>query len=112
MKLAVVGKKEYTNYKDFRNVLDQIKGIKKIISGGAVGTDAMAKRYAEESGIEFQEFPPQYELYSVEAKHNRDRRIVENCDRVLAFWDGNCEGTSYTMKYAMELNIPIKIIRL
>jgi len=100
MRLAVIGNKEFFDYQIFCKTISRHQNITMIISGGAAGTDAMAKRYAAESEIDFLEFPPQYEKFGIEAKHYRDRQIVDNCDMVLAFWNGNCEGTSYTMDYA------------
>lgn len=112
MKLAVIGNKEYSNYTQFCNILNKMKNISLLVSGGAVGTDTMAKKYALQKGIKFLEFPPEYEKFGNKAKHNRDRKIVEHCDRVLAFWDGNCAGTSYTIDYALKLQKPVKIIRI
>jgi predicted Rossmann fold nucleotide-binding protein DprA/Smf involved in DNA uptake len=112
MKLAVIGNKEYTDYRQFCNNLNEIKNISMIVSGGAVGTDSMAKKYAVQKGIEFLEFPPDYENCGKEAKHFRNRKIVEHCDRLLAFWNGKCEGTSYTIDYALKLQKPVKIIRV
>jgi len=112
MKLAVIGNKEFTDYGWFCSELDKIGDISQIISGAAAGTDTMAKLYAGENLIGFLEFPPQFDLHGSEAKHIRDRQIVDNCDKVLAFWDGNCEGTSYTINYALELTKPVQIIRI
>jgi hypothetical protein len=112
MRLAVIGSKEFTDYNKLKATLDREEEIALIVSGGAPGTDTLAKRYAKENGIKFLEFLPEYDKYGSEAKHARDRQIVENCDRIIAFWDSECEGTKYTMNYGRKLNKPIKIIEL
>ena len=112
MKLAVIGNKEYTDYKQFCNNLKKINNISEIISGGAAGTDTMARKYAAQEGIKFLEFSPEFEKFGREAKHVRDRKIVDHCDRLLAFWNGKCEGTSYTIDYALKQRKPVKVIRI
>lgn len=112
MKLAVIGSKQFTDYSKLKSVLDSISGISVIISGGAQGTDTLAKHYSFQNKIEFLEFPPDYKKYGNKAKHIRDRKIVEHCDRVIAFWDGNCDGTKYTMNYARQQDKSVTIIKV
>jgi len=109
MKLAVIGSKEFTDYKNMKSTLDKIKDISQIISGGASGTDTLAKKYAQENNIAFLEFPPDFSKYGKDAKHIRDKLIVENCDKIIAFYDGKCEGTKYTLNYGKKLRKPIII---
>ena len=112
MRLAVIGSKEFTDYSQLKSVLDSIPGISAIISGGAPGTDTLAREYAHQHNIKFLEFPPDFKKYRNEAKHIRDRLIVEHCEKVIAFWDGKCEGTKYTIDYAEQQKKPIKIIKV
>ena len=112
MKLAVIGSKEFTDYPQLKSVLDSISGISVIVSGGAPGTDTLVRKYAHQHNIKFLEFPPNYKKFGNEAKHIRDRLIVEHCDKVIAFWDGECEGTKYTMNYAKQKSKPVKVIKV
>ncbi len=112
MKLAVIGTRQFTDYSQLKSILDPISGISVIISGGAPGTDALARKYAHQHNIKFLEFPPDYKKYGNEAKHIRDRLIVKHCDRVIAFWDGKCEGTKYTMDYARQQDKSVTIIKV
>lgn len=112
MRLAVIGTKEFQDYKFLTSVLNQISGISTIVSGASAGTDKMAARYALEHNIKLIEFPPDYDKNGEEAKHFRDRQIVENCDELIAFWDGKCEGTKYTMDYAEKLGVSVEILNI
>ena len=112
MKLAVIGTKEFADLNFLTTILIKIPNIKLIISGGAPGTDTLAKQFAIQTKIEFLEFPPDYKKYGDKAKHIRDKLIVEECDELITFWDGKCEGTKYTMNYAKQLGIPVKIIKV
>ena len=112
MKLAVIGSKEFTDYEKLKSTLDKKEEISQIISGGAAGTDTLAKKYARENNIAFLEFPPDYSKYGKDAKHVRDKLIVENCDKIIAFYDGKCEGTQYTLDYGKKLRKPIIIMEI
>ena len=110
MRLAVIGSKDFHDYQKLKSVLDEISGITTIVSGAAPGTDKMAARYASERHFELSEFPPDYAKNGEEAKHIRDRQIVENSDRLIAFWDGKCAGTQYTINYAQKLGLSVTVI--
>ena len=110
MKLAVIGTKKFIDYSFLLETLKKIPNIELIISGGAPGTDTLAKKYAIQNKIELLEFPPNYKKFGDKAKHIRDKLIAEECDELIAFWDGECEGTKYTMDYAKQLGKTVKII--
>ena len=112
MKLAIIGTKKFTDFTFLSSILKEIFNIKMIISGGTFGTDTLAKKFAIQNKIKFKEFPPDYKKFGDKAKHIRDKLIVEECDELIAFWDGKCEGTNYTMDYAKQLGKPVKIIQV
>ena len=75
------------------------------------GADTYARDFAKIHGIELIEFLPQYDKFpSKVAPLMRNKLIVENCDCLLAFWDGVSRGTKYTLDYANQLHKPIKIV--
>jgi len=112
MKLGIIGTKDFKNYKFFSKAISRFKNISLIISGGSSGTDFMAKKYARDNKIEFIEFPPDRNKHGDEAKHVRDRLIAENSDIIIAFWDGKCEGTEYTISYAQKIKKPVTIVNI
>lgn len=57
----IVGSRGYTDYASFKAKCDALLADKidiEIVSGGASGTDALAKRYAHEHGFPFRFFQP------------------------------------------------------
>ena len=85
--------------------------IEPFFGGGARGADTYARDFAKIHGIELIEFLPQYDKFpSKVAPLMRNKLIVENCDCLLAFWDGVSRGTKYTLDYANQLHKPIKIV--
>ncbi len=51
MNIAVIGTRTFNDYKLLFNILREYD-IKLIISGGAIGADKLAERYAKENNIE------------------------------------------------------------
>ena len=81
-----------------------------IVSGGATGADAYAKEYAIKNNIPIVENLPEYWKYGRRAPIMRNIQIVENCDFLLAFWNGHSRGTKFTINYARKKGIPYKVI--
>ncbi len=80
-----------------------------IVSGGAKGIDTVAKVYAIKKGIKYTEFLPEYDKYRKAAPLKRNDRIIEYCDRIIAFWDGNSKGTQYVIKQCKKIGKPITV---
>ncbi len=83
-----------------------------IVSGGARGADTYAKEYALKNNISLVEYLPEYSKYGRKAPVLRNLQIVDNCDFLLAFWDGSSRGTKFTIDYAVKLNKPLRIVRI
>lgn len=107
MKLAIVGSRSLTNI-----MLEQyvMKGVKEIVSGGAVGVDSCAAEYAKSKRLKLTEFYPEYELYGRAAPIVRNKKIVDYADYIIAFWDGKSKGTLSVIKYAEKIGKACKII--
>lgn len=104
--IAVVGSREFKNYAQLSEVLkDYIRYEDEIVSGGAVGVDSMAQRYAKDHGFVIHIYYPRWEN-GKSAGFERNRRIVENSEIVLAFYaKGRFQkgGTSNTAYWAQKL---------
>lgn len=109
MKLAIIGSRMCPAV----DIEAQLKSIPDtIVSGGAVGADTYAREFARKKGLKLIEFFPDYEKYGRGAPLERNKLIVEECDCLLAFWDGKSRGTKYTLDYAKERNKPIKVVMI
>lgn len=87
-----------------------------IVSGGAKGADALAKRYAQDRGYEYIEFPAEWEKYGKSAGYIRNdemhRFIADKSNRgVIAFWDGESKGTTHNFELTRKYGNPIRIVR-
>lgn len=85
-------------------------GTTEIVSGGAKGVDADARRYAQQNGLQLTEFLPDYRRYGRGAPLKRNLQIIEYADMVLAFWDGASRGTKFVIDQCKERGIPVKVL--
>lgn len=105
MKLAIIGSRTCPPI-DIATHLTYISDT--IVSGGAKGADTYAKDFALKHNLKLMEFLPEYDKYGKSAPLVRNRLKVENCDCVLAFWDGKSKGTKYTLDYASNWVNPLR----
>ncbi len=114
MKIAVIGSRTFNDYQLLHDELETINAtaeISLIVSGGAKGADSLAETYAEQYSLETLVFKPQYKgRNDRKAPLIRNKLIVEHCDRLIAFWDGQSNGTMFTVNYAKKLNKPVILI--
>ena len=130
MKLGITGSRTITRFdfmpyfmmkdKDFRALCRKHglarRKITKVISGGARGIDSIAFQAAALAGIRNQQFLPDRKKFPgklvLKAFQERNKQIVDNCDILLAVWDGKSNGTKNTLAYARRVNKPAFLIRI
>ena len=116
IKLAVVGGRNFNDYKKLSDRIFDLMDehdyeIIKIISGGATGADTLAEQFALDQKIETLVFYPDWTRYGKSAGPRRNRQIIEACDVVIAFWDGQSRGTKNSIELANELNKTLFIVK-
>ena len=108
--VAVVGSRAFQNYLQLKKILDEyLQEDDIIVSGGAIGVDSMAQRYAKERGIDIIIFYPKYNRYGRGATFVRNEKIVAKSNLVLAFYAiGRFQqgGTANSVGWAQKLNVP------
>jgi predicted Rossmann fold nucleotide-binding protein DprA/Smf involved in DNA uptake len=109
MPLAIIGSRNCPAV-DIEVYLDELPDA--IVSGGAKGADTYAREFAIKKGIRLIEHLPDYAKYGRAAPLVRNRLIIDDCDKVLAFWDGKSRGTKQSLDYAESKGKPVKIIRI
>ncbi len=115
MKLAIVGGRDFDDYDLLQSTLRLFNRHPKdfpetIISGGAKGADSLALRFAGERSLTVRIFPAEWSKYGKSAGFLRNQTIVDNCDMVLAFWDGVSRGTADTIEKAKRVMKPTFIV--
>ena len=103
VKLGIVGSRSFNNY-DFLKKCLSFHEISLIISGGAKGADSLAIDYAKEHRIKYIEFLPNWDMEGRSAGYNRNKKIVEASDEIVAFWDSKSKGSKHTIDLAESVD--------
>jgi len=99
MKYAVIGSRNFKDWFYFCQIMPQFIP-ETIISGGAIGADSFAAKYAKMKNIPLVEFIPDWEKHGKSAGFKRNVLIVSAADEVIAFWDGKSAGTRHSIDIA------------
>jgi hypothetical protein len=115
-KVAIIGSTSCIDFKVVTDVLDRNRErIKMIVSMDADGPDKFAVEWAKENGIPFITFPARWKdpitgQRDKGAGFRRARIAFKYSDAVLAFWDGESEGTAHYMEIAEQMDRKVKLI--
>jgi hypothetical protein len=107
MKLAIIGSRAIENL-DLSEYIKEKPSV--IISGGAKGIDTIAWEWALKNNIEIIVHRPNYNKDGKWAALKRNDIIVDEADKIIAFWNGKSTGTKYVIERAKKLNKPLEII--
>ncbi len=112
MRVAVIGSRG--DRSDCRGlILENLPdGCSEIVSGGAQGVDSVAKRLAEELGIRYVAFLPDYAAFGKSAPLKRNRELLCYADFVLAVWDGHSKGTAFVIGECVKSGKPFRVVLL
>jgi hypothetical protein len=105
MRVAIVGSRGFSDYEMLKSEINSFVDVSKIteiISGGAIGADYLAEKFAYEHQLKMTVFKPDWST-GKGAGMVRNRTIVENSDWVFAFWDGQSKGTKNSIDHANRL---------
>lgn len=113
MRVAIVGSRHFGSEalweRAYATLCENIPAnATEIVSGGAIGVDTLAERYAKENHLRLKVFPPDYDLFGKRAPILRNDEIVAYSQYVIAIWDGSSRGTAYTISACLEKGVPVK----
>jgi hypothetical protein len=113
LRLAIVGSRTFKNFKRFKEILDKLRGnglkVSRITSGGAIGADSLAEKYAKQNDIPLHIYKPDWDKYGKRAGFIRNHEIVDNSDFLIAFWNGVSKGTQHSIMLAEQKQIDYRI---
>jgi predicted Rossmann fold nucleotide-binding protein DprA/Smf involved in DNA uptake len=114
--VAVVGSRGFCNYRLLCEKLDELREsvtVKRLVSGGAIGADRLAERYAAENDLPILVLKPNWRPkgeYVRSAGIQRNRDIVAQADVVVAFWDNHSPGTRSTIQIARDTHKDVRVV--
>ena len=114
MKIVVGGSRDFSDYEVLCEFLDSLLDGADVsdlmfLSGGCRGADLLAERYAAERGITIERHLPEWDKYGRAAGVHRNCEMVDEADKVVAFWDGKSRGTKSLIEYAKKRGKPAEV---
>lgn len=116
-KLIVAGSRSFNDYDLMTRVLYAMADVEfsdralSIVSGMARGADALAVRFAQEHKVKLYKFPANWNGLGKRAGFIRNTQMGDFSDGLLAFWDGQSNGTKHMVEYMHKLQKPVHIIK-
>ncbi len=103
MRVGIVGSRHFADPVRVTDYVNSLPPRASIITGSASGVDAAATKAARTKGIPVQVMPASFDEMSDATKSAaRNQRLVDACDVLVAFWDGNSKGTRATVERALD----------
>ena len=117
MRVAIIGSRsiEQNHLQKFayEKICENVPAnVTEIVSGGAIGIDTLAEKFAKSNGIKTKIFLPDYDKYGKRAPIITNDEIISYAQYVIALWDGKSHGTAYTISKCVENGVPVRIIPL
>lgn len=128
-KVIIAGSRKFDDYEllkrscDYylKNITDEIC----IVSGKAAGADTLGEKYAKERGYSIKEFPADWnnfdepsvikinkygKKYNALAGHNRNEKMAEYADGLIAYYTDGSKGTKNMIEKAEKHNLLVRVI--
>lgn len=119
MKIAVVGSREFKNIQFIADIVSREFNLSTqdiLISGGARGVDSIAEgcidflnKIRTVNPVQKIIFLPDWNKYGKSAGFRRNELIINEAEKVIAFWDGKSKGTKHSIDLAIKSKKPIDI---
>ena len=103
MKMMISGSRTINDYQLLEEAIaESAWEPTEIIAGGSSGVDKLAEQYAEQRGLQFTLYRPNWALHKRGAGHRRNEDMVNACDVLVALWDGESRGTKHAIEFAQK----------
>lgn len=119
-RVIIAGCRDYTNYDEARGFIEycietfQVKGTLVLLSGRCRGADQLGERFAKENGWTIEQYPAEWKKYGRAAGPIRNKKMIDECDVVICFWNGKSKGTGSLIQYAKEAGklLAVKLVEV
>lgn len=116
--IIVAGSRSWNDYIVFCSLLEKAINMLSIsnyviVSGDASrGADAMAIKWATDNNINWLPFPADWNNLGKRAGFVRNSEMAEVATHLIAFWDGESNGTKNMVSLALDKEIPTLIFKV
>jgi len=102
MRVAIVGSRDYPDLDEVREFVRTLPKGTVVVTGDARGVDKVVKNEARSRGLRVKIHKAEWWKYGKGAGHIRNRDVVDDCDKLQAFWDGTSPGTKSIIALAKK----------
>lgn len=98
-------------------ILDSGFHVTEIVSGMSGGVDLAAVEWAERRDVSWQPFYPRWNFWREQGNYRRagperNDRMAEYGDALIAIWDGQSDGTRDMIEKAKRKRLPVHVVTL
>lgn len=114
--IGIVGSRDWNDREKVAEFINKLDEDVTIVSGGAKGVDSLAVEIAQQKNFKIVEYLPDLtnctkRFEYTKEYYNRNQKIVDKSDELVAFVVKETGGTWDTIKRAKKKGIPVRIIR-
>jgi hypothetical protein len=103
VRVIIAGSRDFRDYQLLDSFLSYCGlNITEVVCGEARGADTLGKQWALDNDIPLKLFPAKWESFGKSAGYRRNLIMAENADALVAFWDGESQGTKHMLDIAEE----------
>lgn len=110
MRVAIVGSRRFSSLALIEFYVSRLPKDTIIVSGGAKGVDSEAEAAAKRHGLAVTIHYTEWEKYGRSAGMRRNGTIIDDADKVVAFWDGKSPGTKNSIERAIAAKKPCFVV--
>jgi len=108
-RVAFIGSRTFADSKLIDEQVSRLPRGSTVVSGGARGADILSETSAKKHGLATKIFKPDWSK-GRGAGFARNSDIINNADRIIAFWDGVSRGTKDSINKAVSSGKPVLIV--
>ena len=111
MRVAIVGSRHYPDLARVAAYVGSLPASTSLVTGSAAGVDATAARAARERGLPVRVLGASFEeARDADAAAERNQRLIDACEVLIAFWDGRSSGTRQTIERALNSGREVHVL--
>lgn len=108
-RLAIVGSRDFPNLPLVKQFVERLQRDTVVVSGGARGVDSVAVEAARQRGLATEVFEADWDRLGKRAGIDRNARMIDTVDGLVAFWDGKSRGTQHAIQCAKTRGIWVRV---
>ncbi len=128
MKVIIAGSRSITDFEIIKKAIECCPfPVSEVVSGRAKGVDLLGEKYAGEEKIPIKVFKPswsdleapgaivktnRYGKYNAKAGIDRNEKMGDYADALIAVWDGESTGTKHMIEYMEFLDKEVFIYNI